>query len=213
VRRMLDEQCDEFYYLTVMNENTLQPPWPQGVAGLEDDIVRGLYRLPDHAPDHAALRLLGSGTILLEVIAAARLLAQDFGIAAEVWSATSFVELAREAREVQRFNRLHPNAPRRSSHVARCLAGSAPVVAATDYVRALPQLIGEYLGAPLTTLGTDGFGRSDTRKALRRFFEVDRFHIAVAALDALARAGQPSRVAEAIARYGIDADRAAPWLV
>src|SRR5207245_1930443 len=107
-RRMLEEQRDEFYYLTVMNENYVQPPMPQGAPGLEDDIMRGLYRLPDHAPAGAQVRLVGAGAILLEVIAAAQLLARDFDIHAEVWSATSFVELAREAREVQRHNRLCP---------------------------------------------------------------------------------------------------------
>ena len=215
VTRMLDEQCDEFYYLTVMNENYTQPAMPQGIEGLASDIVRGLYRLPDHAPADAQIRLLGAGTILLEVIAAAKLLADDFGVRAEVWSATSFVELAREAREVQRHNRLHPQAEPRVSHAARCLNGTLPVVAATDYVRAVPQLIGEYVDANYTTLGTDGFGRSGTRKAVRRFFEVDRFHVAVAALDALARAGilGRDRVAEAIARYTLDADLGAPWLL
>ena len=213
VRRMLHEQHDEFYYLTVMNQNYLQPAMPQGVAVA--DIVRGLYRLPDIGSADAQVRLLGAGTILLEAIAAAKLLADDFGVCAEVWSATSFTELAREAREVQRHNRLHPLQAPRTSHAAACLSGAVPVVAATDYVRALPQLIAEYVDAPFTSLGTDGFGRSDTRSALRRFFEVDRFHIALAALAALARAGvvPAERVAEAIARYGIDSSLDAPWLV
>jgi pyruvate dehydrogenase E1 component len=210
-RRMLDEQHDEFFYLTVMNENYAQPAWPPGVT--EDDIVSGLYRLPSTAAAEPALRLVGAGAILLEVIAAARLLADDFGVPAEVWSATSFVELAREARAVQRENRLRPDAPARTSHVERCLGGALPVVAATDYVRAVPQLVAEYVGAPYTTLGTDGFGRSGTRADVRRFFEVDRFHIAVAALDALARAGRTDRrrVGEAIGRYGLQLS-VAPWL-
>ena len=212
---MLDEQCDEFYYLTVMNENYTQPVMPLGISGLELDIVRGLYRLPDHAPANAQIRLLGAGTILLEVIAAAKLLADDFGVRVEVWSATSFVELARDAREAQRHNRLHPQGAPRVSHAARCLNGLLPVVAATDYVRAVPQLIGEYVVAPYTTLGTDGFGRSGTRKAVRRFFEVDRCHVTVAALDALANAGVVGResVAEAIAKYALDAGLGAPWLL
>ncbi|MEO6407919.1 MAG: alpha-ketoglutarate dehydrogenase [Burkholderiaceae bacterium] len=214
VERLLDQQCDEFYYLTVMNENYLQPALPPGLPEVREQIVRGLYRLPGHAPRAPQVRLVGAGTILLEVIAAAQLLADDFGIRAEVLSATSFTELAREAREIQRASRLHPgNAPRRS-HASDLLDGTLPVVAATDYVRAVPQLIAEYIDAPYTTLGTDGLGRSDTRAALRRFFEVDRHHIVLAALDALARAGVLRRqtVSDAIARYAIDAEAGAPWL-
>ena len=212
-RRMLDEQRDEFYYITVMNENYAQPAMPQGGPDLEDHILRGLYRLPQHSPSDPQVRLVGAGAILLEVIAAAQLLAQDFGIRAEVWSATSFVELAREAREVQRHNRVCPREDRRRSHAARCLDGALPVVATTDYVRAVPQMIAEYLDAPYTTLGTDGFGRSGTREAVRRFFEVDRFHMAVAALDALASADvvQCERVADAISRYGLDAGVGCLW--
>ena len=212
---MLDAQRDEFYYLTVMNENYLQPALPAGGAELREQILRGLYRLPEHAPDAPQIRLIGAGTILLEVIAAAQLLADDFGLRAEVYSATSFTELAREARAVQRANRLHPNDAPQRSHAANLLDGTLPVVAATDYVRAVPQLIAEYVDAPYTTLGTDGFGRSDTRAALRRFFEVDRQHVVLAALDALARAGSVPRqaVTDAIARYAIDAEAGAPWLL
>jgi len=121
---------------------------------------------------------------------------------------TSFGELARDARDVARLNRLEPEAAPRTSHVAALLRGATPIVAATDYVRAYPELIASHVDAPFTALGTDGFGRSDTRKSLRRFFEVDRYHIAVAALHAL---GKHARAAEAIKRYGIDADAAAPW--
>ncbi len=239
VRRMLDDQCDEFYYLTVMNQNYLQPALPQGMADLEDHILRGLHRLSAPAGsdadaviegaaiegaviDDAAgagaagavqVRLVGAGTILLEVMAAADLLRHDFGVHAEVWSATSFTELAREGREVQRENRLHPDAAPRRCHAAACLGGTLPVVAVTDYVRAVPQLIAEYVDAPYTTLGTDGFGRSDTRAALRRFFEVDRQHVVLAALDALARSGAVAAdlPAQAIARYGLSAKAPAPW--
>ena len=159
------------------------------------------------------MRLVGSGTILREVIAAAELLRDDWQIASEVWSATSFSELARDAREVERYNRLHPEAPKRQSHVARCLTGDAPVIAATDYVRAWPQSIAGGFEAPYTVLGTDGFGRSDTRAALRSFFEVDRHHVVLAALDALARAGRIERslCAQAIARYDIDTEADASW--
>jgi pyruvate dehydrogenase E1 component len=156
---------------------------------------------------------LGSGTIFREVIAAAELLRDDWRIACEAWSATSFTELAREAREVERSNRLHPHDAVRTSHVARCLPGAAPVIAATDYVRAYPQLIASYVDAPFVALGTDGFGRSDTRTALRAYFEVDRHSVVVAALDALARQGTIARstVADAIARYGITIDERPPW--
>jgi pyruvate dehydrogenase E1 component len=161
------------------------------------------------------VRLLGSGTILREVLAAAALLRDDWNVASEVYSVTSFSELAREAREVQRWNRLHPGEPARRSHVSELLPGEAPIVAATDYVRAYPELIAAHVHAPFTALGTDGFGRSDTRAALRRFFEVDRQHIVVAALDALANEGtiERARVAEALKRYAIGGELAPPpWL-
>jgi pyruvate dehydrogenase E1 component len=161
----------------------------------------------------ASVRLLGSGTILREAVAAAALLADDWHVVADVFSVTSFSELARDARDAARWNRLHPGDTARRSHVAQLLAGDAPIVAASDYVCALPALIAEHVDARYVTLGTDGFGRSDTRKALRRFFEVDRHHIAVAALDALARDGTLPHdvVAEAIARYAIDVDLPNPW--
>ncbi|MCA0392525.1 MAG: alpha-ketoglutarate dehydrogenase [Proteobacteria bacterium] len=209
MRRMLEGQHDEFYYLTVMNESY---PQPSLVPGSDAGIVKGLYLF--RATDGpAAIRLLGSGAILREVIAAAELLLQDWQVAAEVWSATSFTELARDAAEVERWNRLHPAQPQRSSHLQDCLTGDAPVVAASDYVRAYPQLIAGHLRAPFHVLGTDGFGRSDTRPALRRFFEVDRHHVVLAALDALARQSLLPRscLVEAIARYGIDTESEAPW--
>ena len=215
VKRLLDEQCDEFYYLTVTNQNHAQPAMPVGTPGLEEGVVRGLYCCREAQGGAAQVRLLGAGAILLEALAAAELLAQDFGVRAEVWSATSFIELARDARDVQRANRLQPGRAR-VSHVQQCLDGALPVVAATDHVRAVPQLIAEYLNvASYTTLGTDGFGRSDTRVALRAFFEVDRFHIALAALEALARSGVVDRglVAQAIERYALDAQSRAPWSV
>jgi pyruvate dehydrogenase E1 component len=205
MRQMLERQADEFYYVTVMNENYAQPSLPEGAAA---SIVRGMYRLGAHGEGAAKVRLLGSGTILREVVAAAQMLATDWSVASEVFSVTSFSELAREAREAERWNRLHPTQAPRQSHVETLLAGDAPIVAATDYVRAYPQLVASYLRAPFTALGTDGFGRSDTRAALRRFFEVTRAHIVVAALAALSR----DRAAEAIARYGMDADCEPPWL-
>ena len=212
MRQMLEKQEDVFYYVTLMNENYAQPSLP---AGAEADVIKGLYRYASFASgaDPVRLRLVGSGTILREVIAAAELLAQDWHIAADVWSATSFSELAREAREVERWNRLHPQETARLSHVQQCLDADTPVVMASDYVRAWPQLIAGYLKAPVTTLGTDGFGRSDTRAALRSFFEVDRFQIVLAALTALRAQGvvDAATCAQAIAKYAIAADQPASW--
>jgi pyruvate dehydrogenase E1 component len=186
MQRMLVEQRDEFHYLTLMNENHAMPSLPDGVR---DDLLHGMYRLQTFEPAAATarVRLLGSGAILREVLAAARQLADAHGVAAEVFSVTSFSELAREAAKLQRQDRLDPRPEPRLSHVARLLAGGTPVVAATDYVRAWPQLIAEYVDARYVTLGTDGFGRSDTREQLRRFFEVDAASITAAALQALRR--------------------------
>jgi pyruvate dehydrogenase E1 component len=186
MRRMLVLQHDEFHYVTLMNENYPHPSLP---AGNEADLLRGLYRLRTFEPAApvARVRLLGSGAILREVLAAGERLAREHGVAAEVFSATSFSELAREAAELQRLDRADPQAAPRVSQLARLLPGDAPVVAATDYVRAWPQLIAEYVDARYVTLGTDGFGRSDTREQLRRFFEVDAASIVAAALQALGR--------------------------
>jgi pyruvate dehydrogenase E1 component len=214
MRAMMERQVDEFYYITVMNENYAQPSMP---AGVEEDIVKGMYRLGGHgaADMPCRVRLLGSGCILREVIAASELLHQRFGIASDIFSVTSFSELARDARLVERHNRHHPLDECRQSHLGQCLSGPAPIVAATDYVCAYPELIAAHVRAPYVALGTDGFGRSDTRAALRDFFEVDRRYIAVAALSALADGGQLNRevVSNAIAQFGIDVERAAPWTV
>ena len=212
MRQMLEEGRDVFYYLTATNENYAQRPLPPDAPA---DVIRGMYRVGSTGPDdaQARVRLLGSGPILCEVLAAADLLAQDWGVASETWSVTSYSELARETRELQRRARLNPLTAVAQSHVERCLAGDDPVVAASDWVRAWPQLIADSVRSRLVVLGTDGFGRSDTRHALREFFEVDRHHIAVAALHALAldaRIGV-ERVAEAISRYGIRTADAAPW--
>jgi pyruvate dehydrogenase E1 component len=215
LRRMLQEQRDEFHYITLSNENLAQPSLPGDVHA---DLLRGMYRLGRHEPaattgSRGAVRLLGSGAILREVMAAAELLAADWNVASEVFSVTSFAELARDAREVERDNRLRPGAIDRVSHVQRLLGGRSPVIAASDYVRAWPQLIAEHVDARYVTLGTDGFGRSDTRQALRRFFEVDRHHVVLAALQALVRDGLADRgvLAEAVQRYGLDAQAAPSW--
>ncbi|WP_392890054.1 alpha-ketoglutarate dehydrogenase [Pseudomonas migulae] len=212
MRQMLERQVDEFYYVTLMNENYPQPNLPEGV---EEAIIKGMYLFARHEVEDArgTVQLLGSGAILLEVIAAAELLASDWNIDSEVWSVTSFTELAREAREVERWNRLHPGQPVRRSHVQESLTETAPIIACTDYVRALPQLIASYVPARYTVLGTDGFGRSDTRQQLRAFFEVDRHQIVLSALTSLVQAGRldASVCAEAIARYAIEVDAVAPW--
>lgn len=212
MRQMLEQDVDEFYYMTLMNENYPQPTLPEGI---ERSIIRGMYRFNEQQPatPKGKVRLLGSGTLLREALAAAELLANDWQIASEVWSVTSFSELARDARDVERWNRLHPQADTRTSYLDECLPGGAPVVAVSDYVRALPQLIGSYLQSRYTVLGTDGFGRSDTRAALRDFFEVDRHHIVLAALATLADEGTVDRqlCAEAIKRYGLDSESQASW--
>jgi pyruvate dehydrogenase E1 component len=211
-RAMMERHTDEFYYITVMNENYAQPSIPPGV---EEQIVQGMYRQGSRGDAGAVcrVRLLGSGSILREVIGAADLLFEDFGIASDIFSVTSFSELARDARAVERYNRHHPLNDAKKSYVERCLPGAAPIIAATDYVRALPELIASHVSSRYLALGTDGFGRSDTRAALREFFEVDRHHIAIAALSVLVDDGQLDRetLRTAIARYGIDVDRSDPW--
>jgi pyruvate dehydrogenase E1 component len=213
VARLMMEGRDEFHYLTVTNENYAQPSLPEAAHA---DLLRGMYRfqqspLARQPLDPADIRLLGSGSILREVLAAAELLASDWQVGADVFSVTSFSELAREAREAQRAQRLGRGDG--SCHLTRLLGGAAPVLAATDYVRAWPQLIAEYVDAPFSSLGTDGFGRSDTRQKLRRFFEVDRHQIVLAALQALARQGSvsPDCPAEARRRYGVRDPELAPW--
>ena len=215
MREMVAEGCDVFYYITVTNENYAQETLPENAAS---GVIRGMYRLETVSPPggtrvRGKVRLLGGGAILREARAAASLLAEDWAIEAEVWSVTSFSELERDARETERWNRLHPIDAARASYVARCLPGTAPVVAVTDYVRAYPQLIAPYLTAPFTALGTDGFGRSDTRAVLRRFFEVDRHEVVVAALHTLSRqrAIGIDDCAAAIERYGLAQETVAPW--
>jgi pyruvate dehydrogenase E1 component len=211
LRRMLAEQDDVYYYVTTMNENYAQPALPEGAV---EGIVRGMHRIRDAGGGAAKLRLLGSGTILREVLAGADLLASDWDVQAEVWSVTSFTQLQRDGIAADRWNRLHPTGAPRLSYVEESLgATGAPVVAATDYVRALPELIRPWVGGRYEVLGTDGFGRSDYRRALRAFFEIDRHHVAVAALHALALGGavDPSVVQQAIDRYEIDADARPPW--
>ena len=213
LKRMVERQEDVYYYLTVMNENYPHPAMPEGAA---EGIVRGMYlfRAPDATP---VVQLLGSGTILREVIAAAELLQNDFDIAANVWSATSFTELKRDGDAVERWNLLHPESTPRTPYVTECLNHfpGTPVVAATDYVKLYADQIRGYVPGRYLVLGTDGFGRSDDRAALRRHFEVDRYHVVVAALSALAAEGtvDAARVTAAMSRYGIDPERPDPRLL
>ncbi|HWP94130.1 MAG TPA: pyruvate dehydrogenase (acetyl-transferring), homodimeric type [Gammaproteobacteria bacterium] len=213
LRRMYVQQEDVFYYITCMNEEYVQPPLPKGA---EEGILRGLYRIREGGRSKTRVQLLGSGTILREVLAAAELLEKDWKIAADVWSATSFTELRRDGLETQRWNLLHPDSKRRASYVERCLGETAgPVVAATDYIRQYPDLIREFVPRRYVTLGTDGFGRSDSRANLRRHFEVDRYYVAIAALKALADEGELDVriVKQAIGKYGIDPDKPHPVTV
>ena len=220
MQRMLSEQRDEFFYLTLMNENYTHPEMP---AGAEPDIIKGMYLLQGGAGNGTGkgkskaphVQLLGSGTILREVIAAAELLDKDFGVTADIWSCPSFIELRRDGFDVERHNRMHPEDKARVAHITACLTDRVgPVIAATDYVRAYADQVRAFMpeGKRFTVLGTDGFGRSDTRANLRRFFEVDRYYIAHAAIAALAADGKMSAadVSRAIKTYKLDADKANP---
>jgi len=216
VRRMLGEQEDVYYYITLLNENYQHPAMPQGA---EDGILRGMYLLRDggaakkNAP---RVQLMGSGAILREVLAAAELLRDDWGVIADVWSATSFTLLHRDGEAAERWNLLHPGETPRTPYVAQLLDGrDGPVVAATDYVKTFSEQIRPFVARRFHALGTDGYGRSDTRKQLRAFFEVDRRWVTLAALGALADDGTipRARVAEAIAKYGIDPAKPEPVAV
>jgi pyruvate dehydrogenase E1 component len=210
LRRMFVEQEPCFFYITVMNENYQHPAMPEGV---EENILKGMYKLASFGSDEAKkVRLLGSGTILREVEAAASMLHEEHDVTVEVWSVTSFTELAREAQDVARWNLLHPDEPQKVSYVAQCLPGNAPIVAATDYVKGIPEMIRESITAPYHVLGTDGFGRSDTREKLRHHFEVDRNFVTLAALHKLAQAQVVSTQAVVVARdaMGIDVEKSNP---
>jgi pyruvate dehydrogenase E1 component len=217
LRRMHQDQEDVFYYITVMNENYAHPEMPKGT---ENGIVRGMYQLPylkSKLKKAPKVQLLGSGTILLEVIAARALLEQDFGIAADVWSCTSFNELRRDGITVSRWNMLHPGENRKLSHVEKCLGNTdGPVIAATDYMRIFADQIRPYIpNKNYVVLGTDGFGRSDTREKLRDFFEVDRRYVVIAALSALVDEGAipKATVAKAIKKYGVNPEKPEPTTV
>ena len=209
-RRMYEEQESVFFYLTAMNENYTHPDMPVGV---EDGIIKGLYQLKTGGKHKLKAQLIGSGTILREVEAAAELLEKDWKVSANVWSATSINQLARDGMEVDRYNRLHPLADKKRSYIAECLDDQAGVVvASTDYIRLYAEQIRPWVKAPYTVLGTDGFGRSDTRQKLRNFFEVDRYHVVIATLNTLADDGKIGYdvVESAIKKYNINADALTP---
>jgi pyruvate dehydrogenase E1 component len=215
LKRMYEKMENIFYYITVMNENYTHPAMPKGA---EAGILKGMYLFRE-APDakKPRVQLMGSGTIFREVIAASELLEIDWGVSSDVWSATSFNELRRDGMAIERWNLLHPGEAAKISHVGQCLKGrKGPAVAATDYMRTFADQIRPYISdRKFVVLGTDGFGRSDTRKQLRKFFEVNRYYVAVAALKALADEGQiqVKVVSDAIRKYAIDPEKPAPWTV
>jgi pyruvate dehydrogenase E1 component len=212
LRRMYDESEDLIYYLTVYNEPYAQPPMPKGV---EEGIIKGLYRFKPSEkkrPKHRA-QILGSGPMIQIALRAQELLAEFHDVAADVWSATSYQQLRWEALEAERWNRLHPEEAARTPFVTKQLEDAAgPVIAVSDSMKAIPDQIARWVPQPFLPLGTDGFGRSDTRVALRRFFEVDAEHTVVATLSELARAGEikPELVSEAIQKYDLDPEAPSP---
>jgi pyruvate dehydrogenase E1 component len=210
LKRMYKMKENVFYYISVMNENYHHPAMPKGS---EEGIVKGIYCLSESEKKGTKVQLMGSGTILREVIAAAQLLKDDFKINADVWSVTSVNELAREAKSCTRWNQLHPTKKARQSYLGTQLSGrKGPVIIATDYIRAYSEQIREYVPARFVSLGTDGFGRSDTRQNLRIFFEVNRYYVVVAALKALCDDGEIDSkvVQQAIVKYDIDPEKPNP---
>ena len=207
---MYISQEDVYYYITAMNENYLQPALPKGA---EKGIIKGMYLFKSGGKKKNKVQLMGSGTILREVIAAADLLMEDWSVDADIWSCTSFNELAREAQEVDRWNRLHPLEDAKVPFVAKQLSGHrGPAIAATDYIKQYPEQIRQWMPNGYATLGTEGFGRSDTRFELRKHFEVDRHHVVIAALKALVDEDTlpAAKVDEAIKKYDINAEKQNP---
>ncbi|MFQ5610284.1 MAG: pyruvate dehydrogenase (acetyl-transferring), homodimeric type, partial [Woeseiaceae bacterium] len=210
LRRMYQQQEKIFYYITCMNENYVQPAMPPGV---KDGILRGMYLLRTGSQGKLRAQLLGSGAILREVLAAADILEAEYGISTDVWSVTSFSELRREGMECDRWNMLHPTEPPRDAYVARSFVSrNGPFVAATDYMRIVADQIRPWVPGRYSVLGTDGYGRSDARQALREFFEVDRRHVVLATLKALQDEGgvDAQLVQDAIGKMGIDPDKPDP---
>ena len=210
LKRMFENQENVFYYITTLNENY---PHPEMKKGQEENIIKGMYLFQQGGKGSKRVQLMGSGSILREVIAAANILAEDFGIQADVWSCPSFNELKRDGDDCVRWNLMHPDQKPRIPHVTACLEKhSGPVVAATDYVKLFADQIRAYVGRNFHVLGTDGFGRSDTRASLRRHFEVNRYYVTVAALKTLADEGTiPAKtVKSAIRKYKLDPEKPNP---
>jgi pyruvate dehydrogenase E1 component len=208
---MLHRQKDVFYYVTVTNSNCAHPPMPDNA---EQGILRGMYLLRPAKRSEPCVTLLGSGPVLREAIAAAELLEERYGIDANVWSVTSFSQLRWDGMAAERWNRLHPECEKKASWIELCLKNCrGPIVGVSDYVRSVADMIRPWVPGPYVTLGTDGFGRSDTRAALRSFFEIDRDSIVVAALSSLAYHGLWERadVAEAIEKLGVETREPNPW--
>ena len=213
LKRMYAQQESVYYYITVMNENYVQPAMPSGV---QQGIINGMYLLQIGGRGKVRVNLMGSGTILREVLAAASILEKDYGVPADVFSVTSFNELRRNALDTERWNTLHPTDTPRTNYVQQCLGERrGPFIAATDYIKTVPDQIRQWVPGRYVTLGTDGYGRSDARAALRKFFEVDRHHVVVAALKALADDGKidVATVTSAIKAFGLDPDKPNPATV
>ncbi|TDL84266.1 pyruvate dehydrogenase (acetyl-transferring), homodimeric type [Palleronia sediminis] len=213
LKRMFADQEDVYFYITLMNENYRHPDMP---TGAEEGIIKGLYRARKaDKPGKKHVNLMGSGTILMQAIAAAEMLREDFGVTSDIWSATSFNELAREGQDCLRWNRLNPTEEPRVPYVTQTLSDAkGPVIVATDYIKTYAEQIRAFVEQPYTVLGTDGFGRSDSREALRRFFEVDANHIAAAAMHELYKAGTVSKsdMEKAVRKYDIDGNKPNPRL-
>jgi pyruvate dehydrogenase E1 component len=213
MRRMVQNQEDVYYYITLMNENYSHPEMPKGS---EAGILKGMYSFSKSKAKGPKVQLMGSGVILREVIAAAELLEKDWGVSPDVWSVTSFTELRREGLDAERWNMLNPEKKQKQSYVAECLSGAeGPVISSTDYMKSFADQIRNFIPQRFVSLGTDGYGRSDSREALRSFFEVDRYYVVLAALKALADEGKlpASKAAEAIKKYNIDSSRPNPTTV
>lgn len=213
LRRMVQNQEDVYYYITLMNENYSHPEMPKGA---EEGILKGMYQFSKSKAKGPKVQLMGSGVILREVIAAAELLEKDWGVAADIWSVTSFNELRREGLDAERWNMLHPDKPQKQTYVGKCLEkAEGPIIASTDYMKSFADQIRGFVKQRFVALGTDGYGRSDSREALRSFFEVDRYYVVLAALKALADEGKlpAAKAAEAVKKYKIGADKPNPTTV
>jgi pyruvate dehydrogenase E1 component len=224
MKRMFEDREDVFYYITLYNENYPMPPkpgTPETAAAIDEGILKGLYKLktapegPSNGQARPHVHILGSGSVLAEALRAQQILAERYGVAADVWSATSYKQLRNDALEADRWNMLHPDQEPRQSYVAGLFAGDeSPIIAMSDYMKLVPDQIARWLPGRLFSLGTDGFGRSETREALRRFFEIDAECVALAALHQLARRGAiDSAVAQrAVGELGIDSEKAYPLI-